>query len=145
VLLPFATCLATYLAILLWPKLHANLQSVTYLAIIKSRNIFVATSIAQSRIRFYFSQRPRQRIFRALHRVTSLLQVATSLAIFIHWMASWFALLTVNRASQTLAPAVFILFLIMIFASCMEHIAWCIPCNSFFLTLRDKLFSVTAP
>jgi hypothetical protein len=103
VLLPFATCLATYLAILLWPKLHANLQSVTYLAIIKSRNIFVATSIAQSRIRFYFSQRPRQRIFRALHRVTSLLQVATSLAIFIHWMASWFALLTVNRASQTLA------------------------------------------
>ena len=60
--------------------------------------------------------------------------------MFIHW------LLTDNLAPNV---STFILFLIMIIASCMEHIAWCnIPCNamlkSFFLTLRDKLLSVTA-
>ena len=42
-------------------KLHAKLQGVSCLAINKSRNIFVATTIARSRIRFYFLQRLRQR------------------------------------------------------------------------------------
>ena len=60
-LLHYATCLATCLAILLRHKLQAKLQGVTCLAILKSRNIFVATSIARSRIRFYFSQRLPQR------------------------------------------------------------------------------------
>ena len=60
-LLHYATCVATCLAIVLRHKLQAKLQGVTCLAIIKSRNIFVARSIAQSRIRFYFSQRLPQR------------------------------------------------------------------------------------
>ena len=47
---------ATFLAILLRHKLKAHLQGVTFLTIIKSRNIFVARSIARSRIRFYFPQ-----------------------------------------------------------------------------------------
>ena len=54
-LLHYATCVATCLAILLRHKLQAKLQGVTCLAIIKSRNIFVARSIGRSRIRFYFS------------------------------------------------------------------------------------------
>ena len=62
-LLHYATCLATCLAILLRHKLQPKLQGVTCFAILKSRNIFVATSIARSRIRFYFSQRLPQRIF----------------------------------------------------------------------------------
>ena len=60
-LLHYATCFATCLTILLRHKLQAKLQGVTCLAIIKSRNIFVARSIARSRIRFYFSQRLPQR------------------------------------------------------------------------------------
>ena len=56
-LLHHATCVATCFAILLRHKLQAHLQGVTCLAIIKSRNIFVARSIARSRIRFYFAQR----------------------------------------------------------------------------------------
>jgi hypothetical protein len=56
-LLHYAICLA----ILLRHKLHAKLQGVSCLAINKSRNIFVATTIARSRIRFYFLQRLRQR------------------------------------------------------------------------------------
>ena len=63
-------------------------------AINKSCNIFVATTITRSRIRFYFLQRVRQRcnnIFKALQ------SQATSLAMFIHWMASYW-LLTDNMA-----------------------------------------------
>ena len=56
-----ATFRATCLAILLRHKLHEKLHCVTYLAIIKSRNIFVAASVARSRIKFCFSQRLRQR------------------------------------------------------------------------------------
>ena len=52
---------AICLAILLRHKLHAKLPGISCLAINKSRKIFVATTIARSRIRFYFLQRSRQR------------------------------------------------------------------------------------
>ena len=70
---------ATCLAILLRHKLHEKLHGVTYPAIIKSRNIFVAASFARSIIKFYFSQRLRQRCngFEALHSVTPLLQLVS--------------------------------------------------------------------
>ena len=123
---------AVCLAILLRHKLHAKF---------KSRNIIVATTIARSRIRFYFLQQLRQRCnaFRALHSVTSLLQLVSQ-CLCTEWLPIGFWL-TIWR--QTLALAVFILFLIMIIASCTEHIDWCnIPCNavlkSFLPTLRDK-------
>ena len=44
---------------------------------IMSRNLIVATTIAGSRIRFEFLQRLRERIFKALHSVTSLLQLVS--------------------------------------------------------------------
>jgi hypothetical protein len=47
ILLHYTTCLATFLAILLRHKLHAKLQGVSCLAINKSRNVFVATTIAR--------------------------------------------------------------------------------------------------
>jgi hypothetical protein len=56
-LLHYVICLATCLAILLQHKLQVKLQGVSCHTINKSRNIFVATTIAQSRIRFYFLQR----------------------------------------------------------------------------------------
>jgi hypothetical protein len=47
ILLYYTICLATFLAILLRHKLHAKLQGVSCLAINKSRNVFVATTIAR--------------------------------------------------------------------------------------------------
>ena len=60
--LHYAIFCATCLAILLWYKLHG----VTYPAIIKSQNIFVAASVGRSRIKFYFSQRLPQHSVAAL-------------------------------------------------------------------------------
>ena len=64
---------ATCLAILLRCKLHDKLHDVTYLAIIKSLNIFVAASFARSKIQVLFftaiTATPKQ-IFEVLHSVT---------------------------------------------------------------------------
>ena len=52
--------LATCLAILLWHKLHEPLRSVTCPELNKSRNCFVAATVARSRSWFYFVQRRLQ-------------------------------------------------------------------------------------
>ena len=79
----YAIFCATCLAILLRHKLHEKLHSVTYPTIIKSRNIFVAASVARSRIKFYFSQRSRQRCNGLLkHCTVSNTPLATCLAMF---------------------------------------------------------------
>ena len=77
ILLYYTICLATFLAILLRHKLHAKLQGVSCLAINKSRNVFVATTIARvlnQVLLFATIAATLQRIFKALHSVTSLLQ-----------------------------------------------------------------------
>ena len=73
---------ATCRAILLRHKLHEKLHCVTYPEIIKSRNIFVAASVARSRIKFYFSQRLRQRCNGFLNITQCNTPLATCLAMF---------------------------------------------------------------
>jgi hypothetical protein len=87
----YAICLATRLAILLQHKLHTKLQGVSCLAINKSRNIFVATTIARSRIRFYFPQRLWQRcnaFVKHCTSVTSLLQLVSQ-CLYTEWLHGW--------------------------------------------------------
>jgi hypothetical protein len=107
-----------------------------------SRNLIVASTIARSRTRFEFLQRLRERIFILKHYTQFNIPLATSLAIFILYIER---LLSVNLAPKVNTRG----FYTMIIAGCMGHITWCnIPCNamlkSSFLTLLDKLFSVTA-
>ena len=76
--LHYAIFRATCLTILLRCKLHEKLHGVTYPAMIKPSNIFVAASVARSRIKFYFSPRLRQRRNRVLenrHSGTAVLQL----------------------------------------------------------------------
>ena len=65
-------------------KPQAQWQDVTCLAIVKSRVIFAARSLAQSKIRFYFSQRLPQRcntFFLAIAQCN--IPLATCIAIFL--------------------------------------------------------------
>ena len=144
-LLHYATCVATCLAILLRHKLQAKLQGVTCLAIIKSRNIFVARRIARSRIRFYFSQRLPQRcntFFRHC-TVSSLLQLVSQ---YVCWAANKNALF--ENSSQ------FLLSIKTIAREVTSNVAQCnipdyatriLKIDSLRDKLRHKLHSVTAP
>ena len=58
----------TCLAVLLRRKLHQKLPSVTHWGSNLSLHFFVATSVAESRTWFYFSQRLRQWFYRLFHR-----------------------------------------------------------------------------
>jgi hypothetical protein len=79
-----------------------------------------------------------QRIFTALHSVTSSLLQLVSQCLCTQWLPIGFWL-SIWRQTLALASG----FYTMIIASCMGHIAWCnIPCNamlkSSFLTLGDR-------